>query len=64
MKNLSPPAKQAMTNIFNLVNMSDLPALSDNVHELLTMIGNQQANAKQLSTIILKDVSLTSKSCK
>ncbi len=61
MQTLSPQAKRAMAKIFNLVNMAELPALSDNVHELLDMIGNPNANARQLSTVILKDVSLTSK---
>ena len=61
MKCLSPQAKSAMAKIFNLVNMSELPALSDNVHDLLEMISDDQATAKKLSSIILKDVSLTSK---
>lgn len=61
MKSLSPQAKRSMARIFNLVNMSELPALSDNVHELLDMIGDEHTNAKQLSGVILKDVSLTSK---
>ncbi|MDH3359648.1 MAG: HDOD domain-containing protein [Desulfobulbaceae bacterium] len=61
MKCLSPQAKEAMSRIFNLVNMSELPALSDNVHELINLIGDDRATAAQLSTVILKDVSLTSK---
>jgi len=61
MECLSPQANRAMSRIFNLVNMSELPALSENVHELLNMIGDEQSTAKQLSSIILKDVSLTSK---
>jgi len=61
MQCLSPQAKQAMARIFNLVNMSELPALSENVHELLEMLGNKNATARHLSSIILKDISLTSK---
>ena len=61
MKSLSAEAKISMAKIFNLVNMSDLPALSDNVTELLSMLGNENTDITQLSAVILKDVSLTSK---
>ncbi|MFC1513157.1 HDOD domain-containing protein [Thermodesulfobacteriota bacterium] len=50
-----------MAQIFNLVNMSDLPALDDNVTELLSLLANKNTTSKQLSQTILKDVSLTSK---
>ncbi|MDH3393296.1 MAG: HDOD domain-containing protein [Desulfobulbaceae bacterium] len=50
-----------MAKIFNLVNMSELPALSDNVSELLSLLGDDNTTTKQLTKAILKDVSLTSK---
>ena len=61
MKCLSAEAKCSMAKIFNLVNMSELPALSDNVTELLAMLGDDNTTTKQLTQVILKDVSLTTK---
>ncbi len=61
MPHLSENAKQSLARIFNLFNMSDLPALDDNVSELLSQLGQKNTTAKQLSDTILKDVSLTSK---
>ena len=61
MKCLSPEAKKSMAKIFSLVNMSELPALSDNVTELLSLLGNKNSTTNQLTQVILKDVSLTSK---
>ena len=61
MRCLSKEAKHSMSKIFNLVNMSELPALSDNVTELLSLLGDDNTTTKQLTQVILKDVSLTSK---
>lgn len=61
MNRLSEDAQQSLAQIFNLVNMSDLPALEDNVTELLSLLGQKNSTAKILSQTILKDVSLTSK---
>ena len=61
MKCLSAEAKHAMAKIFNLVNMSDLPALADNVSELLALLSNENTTARQLTQAIHKDVALTSK---
>lgn len=61
MKLLSKDAKKALAKIFSLVNMGELPALADNVSELLSLLGDNNSTTQQLTKVILKDVSLTTK---
>lgn len=54
-----PSAKLA--NIFAKINMSELPAMSSNVQELISISNNARSAAYDLSKVILKDYSLTNK---
>lgn len=47
--------------LFGLGSMQDLPAMSDHVRELIGQIGNPRATAADLTNVILKDYSLTTK---
>ncbi len=53
--------RKRLLEIFSLVNMDSLPAMSDHVTELLSLIGNSRVTAKELSEAILKDYSLATK---
>lgn len=61
MQEFSEKTHKKLAHIFGLVTMSDMPAMADHVQELIAMLGNRQATADQLSEIILKDYSLTTK---
>lgn len=58
---LSPP-KGKLADVFAKINMSELPAMSVHVQELLALTsGKRSANYDDLARIILKDFSLTHK---
>lgn len=50
-----------LRQIFHGADMADLPAMSGNVQELLSLTGNGRAAAQDLSEVILRDYSLTNK---
>lgn len=50
-----------LSDIFSKVNMSELPAMSDHVTELLKLLNQDEASAEEIATVILKDASLTTK---
>ncbi len=54
-------ASEKLTEIFARVNMSDLPAMSSHVTDLITLTGDKKSSAQELANIILKDYSLTNK---
>jgi len=47
--------------IFSLINMTDLPAMSPHVQELIALAYDSRAGSDQLAEVILKDYSLTNK---
>ncbi|MDA8164632.1 MAG: HDOD domain-containing protein [Desulfobacteraceae bacterium] len=55
----TPSAKLAQ--IFARINMSELPAMSANVQELISLTGSRRSAAYDLAKVILKDYSLTNK---
>ena len=61
MSEYSEKTQQKLAEIFGKINLSDLPAMSDNVSELLTLTSNRRVTAEELATVILKDYSLTNK---
>jgi HD-like signal output (HDOD) protein len=48
-------------DIFSKVNMSELPAMSDHVQELLRLLNSDESSAEEIAGVILKDASLTTK---
>ncbi|MBU0728880.1 MAG: HDOD domain-containing protein [Proteobacteria bacterium] len=52
---------ERLSEIFSKINMSELPAMSSNVMELLSLAGDGVSGANELAEIILKDYSLTNK---
>lgn len=50
-----------LAEIFAKMNMSELPAMSNNVQELISLVHNSRSAAYDLSRVILKDYSLTNK---
>jgi len=52
---------KTLSDIFSKVNMSELPAMSDHVQELLRLLNRDDSNAEEISEVILKDASLTTK---
>ncbi len=50
-----------LTEIFAMINMSELPAMSHNVQELISLTCSSRSAAAELSRVILKDYSLTNK---
>lgn len=58
---ITDKAKSKLKEIFRKSNMADLPALSENVHELVYLTGSSHSSATQLADVILKDYSLTNK---
>jgi eukaryotic-like serine/threonine-protein kinase len=52
---------EKLTKIFGQINLSDLPALSVHVQEIISLVGSRKATAEVLSEIILRDFSLTNK---
>lgn len=54
-------AQNTLADIFSKVNMSDLPAMSDHVQELISLLNNSTVSVQELARVILKDASLTTK---
>ena len=52
---------QKLTAIFTKMNLSELPAISGHVNEVLEITLNKRASVNSVSTVILKDYSLTNK---
>ncbi|MFZ5774818.1 MAG: HDOD domain-containing protein [Thermodesulfobacteriota bacterium] len=50
-----------LAEIFAKMNMGELPAMAQNVQELISLTNNSRAAAYELSKVILKDYSLTNK---
>jgi len=50
-----------LMKLFALGSTQDLPAMRDHVQELISLLGNSRATAKDLTTAILKDYGLTTK---
>ncbi len=57
----SPEPSAKLANIFAKINMSELPAMSSNVQELIAISNSTRSAAYDLSKVILKDYSLTNK---
>lgn len=52
---------KTLSEIFSKVNMSELPAMSDHVQELLRLLNNENSTATAITAAILKDAALTTK---
>ncbi|HIJ90664.1 MAG: HDOD domain-containing protein [Desulfobulbaceae bacterium] len=50
-----------LSEIFSTVNMSELPAMSDHVQDLLRLLNRDESSVEEISEVILKDASLTTK---
>lgn len=50
-----------LAEIFTKMNMSELPAMSTNVQELISLVHSRRSASYDLSRVILKDYSLTNK---
>lgn len=59
----TPPAQPSanLSAIFVKMNMSELPAMSHNVQDLLALTSNSRSAGAELARVILKDYSLTNK---
>lgn len=53
--------RQRLLEIFAMVNMDSLPAMSDHVTELVSLLGSSRATAHEVADTILKDYSLTTR---
>lgn len=53
--------RQRLLEIFAMVNMDSLPAMSDHVTELVSLLGSNRATAHEVADTILKDYSLTTR---
>jgi HD-like signal output (HDOD) protein len=53
--------RQRLLEIFSLVNMDSLPAMSEHVTELISLLGSSRATAQEVANTILKDYSLTTR---
>ena len=54
------PSEQ-LAAIFSRINMSELPAMSNNVQELISLTHSSRSAANELAKAVLKDYSLTNK---
>lgn len=61
MDTYSEKTQKKLAEIFGKINLSDLPAMSDNVSELLALTNNKRVTAEEMAGVILKDYSLTNK---
>lgn len=61
MKKYSKEAHKKLAEIFGKINLSDLPAMSDHVNEILAITSKSRVTAEQLAEVILRDYSLTNK---
>ena len=57
----SEATSEKLSEIFAKMNMSELPAMSSNVQELISLTHSSRSAAYDLSKVILKDYSLTNK---
>lgn len=53
--------QERLAEIFGKINLSELPAMSDHVSQILAISSNSKVTAEELAEIILKDYSLTNK---
>ncbi len=61
MNETSPASSGKLAEIFAKMNMGELPAMSHNVQELISLTHSSQSSGYELSKVILKDYSLTNK---
>ena len=61
MPELPEKSHKMLMNLFGLASMQEMPAMSAHVRELISLLGNARATAKDLTSAILKDYSLTVK---
>lgn len=54
-------SNKTLSEIFSKVNMSELPAMSDHVQELLRVLNREVSTADEIAEVILRDASLTAK---
>lgn len=52
---------EKLADIFAKINMSELPAMSTNVRELISLTSSSRSSGYELAKVILKDYSLTNK---
>lgn len=57
----STPGQKLLKKLFTQMSMTDLPAMSTNVQELISLTNSSQSTASDLTEVILKDFSLTNK---
>ena len=60
-KTATNPPSASLSAIFAKMNMSELPAMSHNVQELISLTSNNRSAGAELARVILKDFSLTNK---
>jgi HD-like signal output (HDOD) protein len=60
-ENQENPTRQRLREIFSLVNMDSLPAMSEHVTELISLLASSRATAQEVADSILKDYSLTTR---
>ncbi|MEW6428573.1 MAG: HDOD domain-containing protein [Thermodesulfobacteriota bacterium] len=60
MKEKDQPSEK-LAEFLSKINMSELPAMSTNVHELVSLTSSARSASYELSRVILKDYSLTNK---
>ncbi len=61
MTNNTEQTSGKLAEILTKMNMSELPAMSNNVQELISLVHSSRSAAYDLSRVILKDYSLTNK---
>ncbi|OGR08058.1 MAG: hypothetical protein A2511_17620 [Deltaproteobacteria bacterium RIFOXYD12_FULL_50_9] len=54
-------ASERLSEVFARINMSELPAMSSHVRELISLTSDGRSSANELAEIILKDYSLSNK---
>jgi len=59
-QNVSQPSA-SLSEIFAKINMSELPAMSHNVQDLISLTSSSRSGSAELTRVILKDFSLTNK---
>lgn len=61
MSDTGTKSHKKLAEIFGKMNLSELPAMSNHVSEVLALIQNKRVTAEELAAVILKDYSLTNK---
>lgn len=56
-----PKPSASLTEIFTKINMCELPAMSHNVQDLISLTKSSRSGSDELTRVILKDFSLTNK---